>query len=192
MRQQSRWRSLTGGQPSSAHTTTGASSAGGSLGEGAGNELPTRLGEMWRTAKHRVVRDFSRVRTASASCGGSISSNGLASTWPKHLIWPTRTQTSGRRGICSRPAAPRLSRSRSCSSHVRILRRPSRNEGHRSPALQKSPRADLMAARALRQIFTRKMKCPHCRKRLGFFPPPTACPHCGRQIYETSDRRRRY
>src|SRR6266496_5854795 len=30
------------------------------------------------------------------------------------------------------------------------------------------------------------MKCPHCRKRLGFFPPPTSCPHCGRQIYETS------
>jgi hypothetical protein len=32
---------------------------------------------MWKTAKHRVVRDFSRVRTASASCGGSISSNGF-------------------------------------------------------------------------------------------------------------------
>ena len=29
-----------------------------------------------------------------------------------------------------------------------------------------------MAARALRQIFTRNMKCPHCRKRLGFFPHP--------------------
>ncbi len=33
---------------------------------------------------------------------------------------------------------------------------------------------------------------PNCRKRLGFFPPPTACPRCGRQIYESSDRRPRY
>jgi uncharacterized OB-fold protein len=46
--------------------------------------------------------------------------------------------------------------------------------------------------RRLRERFTRRLRCPKCRRVLGFFPPPTACPGCGRQIYEPSDRRRRY
>ena len=91
----------------------------------------------WRTAKHRVARDLSRVRSASASCGGSISSNSLASARSKHLIWPNRTQTSGRRATCARPAAPRLSRSRSCSSNVHALRIvPSVSQARPSAAFQ--------------------------------------------------------
>jgi ribosomal protein S27E len=42
------------------------------------------------------------------------------------------------------------------------------------------------------QRFTRKTKCPHCNRRLAFFPAPTECGHCGRQIYASTDRRRRY
>jgi rRNA maturation endonuclease Nob1 len=49
-----------------------------------------------------------------------------------------------------------------------------------------------MAFNLVRQLLTRKLRCRHCGKRLSLFPPPTACPRCGRQIYDASDRRRRY
>ncbi|MGZ4309660.1 MAG: hypothetical protein ACXVRG_10050 [Gaiellaceae bacterium] len=49
-----------------------------------------------------------------------------------------------------------------------------------------------MTFESLRQRFTRKRRCPHCGRRLAFFPAPTACGGCGRQIYGASDRRRRY
>jgi len=40
--------------------------------------------------------------------------------------------------------------------------------------------------------FTRRLKCPHCGKRLGLFPAPKVCPGCGRAIYDATDRRRRH
>jgi uncharacterized OB-fold protein len=52
--------------------------------------------------------------------------------------------------------------------------------------------SDTTGLRRFRERFTRRFRCPKCGKLLGFFPPPTACPSCGRQVYEASDRRRRY
>jgi hypothetical protein len=90
-------------------------------GEGEGSDVLV-MATILLNAAAIPVRSLTAGQPRSAhttSCGSSISSNSLASARPKHLIWPNRTQTSGRRAIWSRPAAPRLSRSRSCSSHVR-------------------------------------------------------------------------
>jgi hypothetical protein len=42
------------------------------------------------------------------------------------------------------------------------------------------------------QRFARRLKCPHCGKRLGFFSAPKSCPERGRHVYDATDRRRRH
>jgi predicted amidophosphoribosyltransferase len=49
-----------------------------------------------------------------------------------------------------------------------------------------------VTVQSILQRFTRKRRCPHCRRRLSLFRAPTECPGCGRQIYTSADRRRRY
>jgi rubrerythrin len=42
------------------------------------------------------------------------------------------------------------------------------------------------------QRFARRLRCPHCGQRLGFFSAPKVCPSCGRHVYDATDRRRRH